>query len=67
MMRFLHNIPIGWIPRSLRTPLSVSKWDKMKIGSMETCMFTSLYQRERPNDAFLAETENRLEVKKNIN
>ena len=64
MMRFLQKITIGWIPRSLWTPLSVSKWDKMKIGSMETCMFTSFYQRERPNDAFLVQTENILEVNK---
>ena len=64
MMRFLQNITIGWIPRSLRTLLSVSKWDKMNFGSMESCLFTSFYQRERPNDAFLVETENTLEVNK---
>ena len=66
MMRFLQNITIGWIPRSLWPPLYVSKWNEMKIGSMETCMITLFYKRERPNDASLVETENKLESKQSI-
>ena len=34
------------------------KWKEMKIGAKETCMFTSFYKRERPNDASLVEQEN---------
>ena len=42
------------------------KWKEMEIGATETCMFTSFYKLERPNDASLVKQKINWKVKQYI-